>query len=155
MSRAANPERNAVAGILPILLALGAAASWGFSAVLVRTAMRDVATRPGTLISLLAGLVLTAAVVLVVEPARLADVGPSALLIFGIVGMLNFPIGRFCNYMAMARLGVGRSTPILGSAPLFAVIVAVVFTGESLHIATAAGIALILGGLYVTIMAPR
>ena len=144
-----------MADILPILLALGAAASWGFSAVLVRTGMRDVATRPGTLISLIAGLVLTAIVVVIVEPERLADVSGPALLIFGIVGMLNFPIGRFCNYMAMARLGVGRSTPILGAAPLFAVVVAVVFTGESLQLATAAGIALILGGLYVTITAPR
>ena len=145
-----------MADLLPILLALLAAASWGFSAVLVRFGLRDVATRPGTLISLASGLVLTAALVLILEPGNIAQaLTPKAMLVFGLIGMLNFPIGRFCNYMAMNRLGVGRSTPILGSAPLFAVIIAVVFIGESLHLATAAGVALILSGLYVTVTAPR
>jgi drug/metabolite transporter (DMT)-like permease len=56
--------------------------------------------------------------------------------------------------MAMSRLGVGRSTPILASAPLFALILAVLFTGEELKLATAVGTALILGGLYLTLTAP-
>ena len=130
--------------------------SWGFSAVLVRFGLRDLATRPGTLISLGSGLLLTAALVLLTEPGRVAEaLTPQAMLMFGIVGILNFPVGRFCNYMAMNRLGVGRSTPLLGSAPLFAVIIAVIFTGESLHLSTAVGVALILGGLYVTVTAPR
>ncbi len=141
--------------MLPVILAVAAAMSWGFSAVLVRMGLRHVGTRPGTLISLAAGLVFTAALVLVFEPGHLSEVTPQALLLFGIIGILNFPVGRFCNYMAMNRLGVGRSTPLLGSAPLFAVLIAVLFTGESLHVSTAVGVGLILGGLYVTVTAPR
>ena len=62
-------------------------------------------------------------------------------------------MGRFLNYLAMSHLGVGRSTPILASAPLFAVIGAVLFTGEELRLATVAEIGLILGGLYITLTA--
>ena len=57
--------------------------------------------------------------------------------------------------MAMSRLGVGRSTPLLASSPLFAVIIAVLFIGEHITLATGAGIALILSGLLVTITAPK
>jgi drug/metabolite transporter (DMT)-like permease len=64
-------------------------------------------------------------------------------------------MGRFFNYMSMSRLGVARSTPILASSPFFAMMIAVVFTGESIGPVTIIGAALILSGLYVTITAPR
>lgn len=142
-------------GILAIVLALGAAASWGFSAVLVRMGLRHMSTSAGTLISLCTGLVFTAVLVVLFQFEALTSIGLSAVLLFGIIGMLNFPIGRFFNYLAMGHLGVARSTPLLASAPLFAVIIAVLFTGEQITLATAAGVALILGGLYVTVTAPR
>ena len=138
-----------------MVLALGAASSWGFSAVLVRKGLSDMSTSTGTLVSLCTGLVFTAALVAVLQFDALMSVGVSALVLFGVIGMLNFPIGRFFNYMAMGRLGVARSTPNLASAPLFAVIIAVIFTGEEVRLATAAGIGLIFSGLYVTITAPR
>ncbi|MEX2446751.1 MAG: DMT family transporter [Dehalococcoidia bacterium] len=141
--------------ILPVVTALGAAASWGFSAVLVRKGLRDLSTSTGTLLSLCSGLVFTALLVLVLEPDGLRGVGLGAVAIFGVIGILNFPVGRFFNYMAMGRLGVSRSTPILASAPLFAVVIAMIFLGEQLTAATVAGIALILSGLYVTVTAPR
>lgn len=77
------------------------------------------------------------------------------MALFGLIGVLNFPIGRFCNYMAMGRLGVGRSTPLLASSPLVAVIIAVLVTGESVTAATGAALVLILSGIFVTVTAPR
>lgn len=137
--------------MLPIGLALVAAASWGFSAVLVRSGLRHLTPVVGTMVSLVAALVFTLALVLLLQPGELLDVSAKALLMFGIIGILNFPMGRFFNYLSMSHLGVGRSTPILASAPLFAVLGAVVFTGEDIQLATVAGIALILGGLYLTV----
>lgn len=137
--------------MVPVLLALVAAASWGFSAVLVRIGLRDVSTSAGTLMSLVAGCLFMAMLVVVLQLDELRSVSPRALLLFGLIGVLNFPVGRFFNYMGMSRLGVGGSTPLLASAPLFAVLIAVLFTGEQIRVATAAGGALILGGLYVTI----
>ncbi len=141
--------------MIAIAFALAAAASWGMSAVLVRHGLRDLSTTAGTLISLIAGLLFTAVLVVLLEFNALRAVSLTGVVLFGVIGMLNFPIGRFCNYMAMARLGVGRSTPLLASAPLFAVIIAVALTGETLTMATAAGIALILGGIFVTVTAPK
>ena len=138
-----------------ILLAVCAAASWGFSAVLVRRGLRDLSTTAGTLISLSAGLVYMAVLVAALQFDALLRVSWSAVALFGVIGILNFPMGRFFNYLAMGHLGVGRSTPLLASAPLFAVIIAVAVTSEHLRLATAGGIALILTGLVVTITAPR
>ena len=137
--------------MVPVLLALIAAASWGFSAVLVRVGLRDASTSAGTLVSLVAGCLFMGTLVMVLQFDELRGVSPRALLFFGVIGVLNFPVGRFFNYMGMSRLGVGRSTPLLASAPLFAVLIAVIFTGEQIRVATAAGGALILSGLYVTL----
>ena len=134
-----------------IALALTAAASWGFSAILVRLGLRDMSTSLGTLISLVAGLLLTGVLVLVWQRQELANVSLAAIALFGVIGILNFPMGRFFNYLSMSRLGVARSTPLLASAPLFAVLLAVFFTGERLEVSTALGIALIFAGLYVTL----
>lgn len=141
--------------MLPIALALIAATSWGFSAVLVRKGLRDLSTQTGTLISLTAGLVFTAALVAIFQLRELLSVSLATVAAFAVIGILNFPMGRFFNYLAMDRLGVGRSTPILASAPLFAVLLAIVFTHETIHVGTLAGIGLILAGLYVTVTAPR
>ena len=141
--------------MLPILLALAAAMSWGVSAVLVRKGLRDMSTQTGTLISLAAGLIFTAVLVAIFQFHQLVTVSLTTIALFAVIGILNFPMGRFFNYLAMGRLGVGRSTPILASAPLFAVLIAVVFTHESVHLGTVAGIGLILSGLYVTVTAPR
>ena len=137
--------------MVPVGLALLAAWSWGFSAVLVRFGLRDVATAAGTLVSLVAGLVLLGILVLVFQLDDLTSVSRTAVLLLAIVGILNFPMGRFFNYMAIGRLGITRSTPILASAPLFAVVIAVLFTGEEVRLATAVGIALVLGGVYLTL----
>jgi drug/metabolite transporter (DMT)-like permease len=110
-------------------------------------------TRQGTLVSLLSGLGFMTIVVLLAQPDELLRVSPGGLAIFALVGVLNFPMGRFFNYLSIDHIGVGRSTPILASSPLFALIVAVVFTGERLTLGTAAGTALILGGVYLTLRA--
>jgi drug/metabolite transporter (DMT)-like permease len=137
--------------MLAIALALSAAAMWGFSAILVRLGLRDMTTSLGTLISLLAGLLVTGVLVLITQREELAAASLSAVALFGVIGILNFPMGRFFNYLSMSRLGVARSTPLLASAPLFAVLLAVLFTGEHVEVSTGAGMTLIFAGLYVTL----
>jgi drug/metabolite transporter (DMT)-like permease len=137
--------------MLAIGLALTAASSWGFSAVLVRRGLRDMTTSMGTLISLVAGLLLTGTLALSTQREAFSALTIPTVALFALIGILNFPMGRFFNYLSMSRLGVARSTPLLASAPLFAVLIAVFVTGEEVRLATAAGIALIFAGLYVTL----
>lgn len=141
--------------MLATLLAVAAAASWGFSAVLVRMALRDISTTLGTLVSLIAGLVYTALLVLVFEFDALLSVSLSGVLFFAVIGILNFPMGRFFNYMGMSRIGVSRSTPILASAPVFAVVIAIVFLGERLDLGTLIGAGFIFAGLLITLADPE
>jgi drug/metabolite transporter (DMT)-like permease len=142
--------------LFAIVIALAAAFFWGCSAVLVRTGLKHISsTATGTLISLASGLVFTWLLVLLFQLEEAKETPLKAILLFAVIGVLNFPIGRFFNYMSMSRLGVGRSTPILASAPFFAMVLAVIFTGEDVDLATLAGAGLILAGLYVTIAAPR
>ena len=139
-----------------IILALAAAFSWGCSAVLVRTGLQYISsTALGTLISLISGFLFTGVLVLALQFEEAKSLSLEAILLFAVIGVLNFPMGRFFNYMAMSRLGVGRSTPILASAPFFAMVVAVAFTGETVDLGTLLGAGLILAGLYVTVMNPR
>ena len=140
--------------MVPIALALGAALSWGFAAVFVRLALRDMPAALGTLISLVAGFLFTAVLVAVFQLDEALDISAQALLLFGLVGIFNFPLGRFLNYLSMSHIGVGRSTPILASSPLFAMALAIIFTGESLSLASIAGTVLIMAGLYVTLASP-
>ena len=139
-----------------IVVALAAAFFWGCSAVLVRTGLRYISsTATGTLISLAAGLLFMAVLVAIFQLEEALSLSLEAVLLLAVVGFLNFPMGRFFNYMSMSRLGVGRSTPILASSPFFAMLIAVLFTGETIDVATLVGTGLILGGLYVTITSPQ
>jgi drug/metabolite transporter (DMT)-like permease len=139
---------------LAVFLAVGAAMSWGFSAVLVRQGLRYLSTAAGTFLSLLSGLALTLVLALVLELDAVLSLSLSAILLFAVVGILNFPLGRFFNYLSINNLGVGRSTPILASAPLFAMVLAVIFADEKVSAGTFAGTALILIGLFITVRAP-
>jgi drug/metabolite transporter (DMT)-like permease len=141
--------------VVAILLALAAALSWGFSSIFVRVGLRYVPTSLGTLVSLIAGLLVTAALTLVLQFDELTALSLSAIGLFALIGLLNFPIGRFFNYMSISRLGVGRSSPLLASAPVFAMVIAVIFTGEKVDAGTLAGSALVLAGLYVTLRPSR
>ena len=136
-----------------VLFALVAAVSWGFSSVCVRLGQRYVTTSSGTFVSLLAGIALAGVLVLLFAPGALGDMDPSTLLIFGLVGIFNFPLGRFFNYLSIRHLGVGRSTPIVASTPLPAFVIAVLFLDESVNAATLAGTALVLAGIYITLRA--
>ena len=108
----------------------------------------------GTFLSLLSGVVLMAGVVAVFQREQLAEVTLAAVGIFAAVGVFNFILGRYFNFLSISHLGVARATPITASTPLFATVLAVLFLGESLSWLTALGTGLVLAGTY-TILKQR
>jgi drug/metabolite transporter (DMT)-like permease len=138
-----------------ILFAITAAISWGGGTVFARLGMRHMTTMKGTLISLIAGLTFMAALALLLDFEAVKNLSLKAIGLLAVIGLLNFLVGRFCNYMSLERIGVGRSTPIMSSSPFFAAILAVIFLGESMSLSTLAGTALVLLGIYVTLIPPR
>ncbi len=140
--------------MVAILFALAAALSWGISSVFVRLGLRYVSTTLGTLVSLFSGLLFIGVLALLLQLDDLKALSLAAIALFALIGVLNFAIGRYFNFMSISHLGIGRSTPILASSPLFAMVIAVAFTGESVSAGTLVGTALILAGVYVTIRRP-
>ncbi len=140
-------------GSIAILFALGAAISWGFSSVFVRLAQQYMPTTLGTLISLVTGIVFAGLLVVALDGGSIAKLTLKDGLVFAVIGVFNFPLGRFMNYMSIRHLGIGRSTPMLASVPVFSSLFAVVFFGEKLGTANVIGTALVLGGIYLTLTA--
>ena len=137
-----------------ILFALGAATSWGVSSTCVRLGIRYMPTTLGTLISLIVGLGLTAALVLAFQLDKALSISAAGAASFALVGVLNFVLGRYMNFLSIEHLGVARSVPVTSAAPLFGTLLAVLFTGERPDLATLIGGALVLAGVYVTLRSP-
>ena len=66
---------------------------------------------------------------------------------FLLSGFLNFPLGRLLNYTSVSKLGVSKSSPIVGASPLFAALLAVTVGGETLNLPILLGTVLIIGGI--------
>ncbi len=105
----------------------------------------------GTFLSLLSGLVLMIAVVAVFQRDEMADVTLKVVAIFSLVGLFNFVMGRYLNFLSISHLGVTRSTPVLATTPLFATVLAVIFLGETVNGLTLLGTGLVIGGLYMVL----
>jgi transporter family protein len=140
--------------MLAIVFALGAATSWAMSAVLVRLGLRYMPATLGTFLSLLSGVVLMVAVVALFQREQVGDLTWAALGIFAAVGIFNFVLGRYLNFLSISHLGVARATPVTASTPLFAAVLAVLVLGESLNALTVLGTALVLAGIYSVVKQP-
>ena len=137
--------------MLGIILAISAGFWWGAGAILARLGLRGIKASTGTLISLLASTLLVGLLALVLNFNDLVHVSPTAILWFGLIGILNFVLGRQFNFTAIKYIGATKATPLFASAPLFAMVLAVTFTGESVNPAIIAGTIIILGGIYLVV----
>jgi uncharacterized membrane protein len=123
--------------------ALLAAFCFGLNAVLVRKGMRD--STPVT-----ATLTVAAVQVTVLSSILLFDlpeVNWNALIYFILAGFFAAILGRTMNYLSIDKLGVPISTSLTGTNPIFALILAVLFLGESVTMTTVLGTLLVVVGI--------
>ena len=113
--------------------------------------MQQVGSRTGTFISLAAGFVIISVVAWSMDSQALFAVTRSSILWFALLGLIQFPGGRFLNYTGIRLAGVARTTSISGTSPLFAALLAILFLGEQVTssivlgtLAVAAGLALVM-----------
>ncbi len=138
--------------MIGIVLAIAAACFWSFSAILARLGLEGgIRTSTGTFISALSSLLLLGGLALVINFDDVMALGLAAVLWFALIGIVNYVLGRQFNYLAIGRIGVAKSAPLLASAPLFSFILAVSFLGESVNPALIVGTLTIVGGLYLTV----
>ena len=120
-----------------------AALCFGLNAVLVRKALRH--TTPATAtISVAAVQTLILSTLLVFD---LPAFNLEAVVYFIVAGFLAAILGRTFNYMSIEKLGVPVSTSLVGTNPLWAMILGVVFLGETVTLSTISGSILVVVGV--------
>jgi len=138
--------------MLGIVLAITAACCWSTGAVLVRLGLQGgIKSSTGALISMLSSLLLVGSLALLINFDEVAHLSPMALLWFGLIGIVNYVLGRQFNYISIRHIGVTKATPLFAASPLFAMILAVTFIGESINSAIVIGTIIIVGGLYLVV----
>ncbi|MFC1873324.1 EamA family transporter [Chloroflexota bacterium] len=137
--------------MLGVVLAITAGFFWGTGGVLARIGLQRVKPSVGVFISLLASLLLVGSLCLIIEFEALVSLSKTTLLWFGLIGVIYYALGRQFNYLGIKYIGVTRATAIFASSPLFAILLAVAFTGEKLSLLIVAGALSIITGLYMLI----
>jgi len=138
--------------MLGVLLAITAACCWSITAILVRLGLQSgIRTSTGTLISMFSSLLLLGTLALVLNYDDVVKLVPLTLLWFGLIGIVNYVMGRQFNYQAISRIGVTKASPLFSSAPLFAMILALIFLGETVNPAVLVGTLTIVSGLYLVV----
>jgi drug/metabolite transporter (DMT)-like permease len=93
--------------------------------------------------------VLIAIALLTARPAMLLSAPPLALLYFAIAGFFHFLIGWTFLNASQKKIGAARTSPLIGTNPLFAAVVAAVTLGELPSWLELAGIIIIVFGAYI------
>lgn len=137
--------------MLGILLAITAAFCWGTSAIFARLGLQRIKPSIGVLISMVSSLVLVGLLSLLIDFDAMVSISPAALLWFGLIGFINYALGRQFNYLGIKYIGVTKATPIFASAPLFAMVIAVIFTGETVNLPIIVGTLSLVGGLVLLV----
>ncbi|MCZ6789869.1 MAG: DMT family transporter [Chloroflexi bacterium] len=134
-----------------ILLGILGAFLFGSSPIFARLGLQYVRTTTGTFTSLLAGSVLLGILAVPLHAREMLNLPVAALLWIALLGLLNFPLGRYFNFTAVRLAGVARATPILSTSTLFAVLFAIIFIDETPTLLTLIGGLLIVGGVVLTV----
>jgi len=132
------------------LLAISAAFFYGLSGVLVRKGLiSDPESSPlsAVFITMLTQFIVMWGLYIFSSPPFHLQ----ALLVFALAGIIAQCIGRTMNYQGLSKLGVSKNNTIVGTNPLFSVLIATIFLGEVFTPPIYAGIILIILGVILII----
>ena len=128
------------------LLSLFTAVCYGASSVIARKGMKDSNPMTGVIVGSLVQVILLASLVIADPPAAF---NWTAISLFVASGIFASTLGRLLNFMSIDRIGVALSASIIGSSPLFSTLLAAVFLGEQVDLATLLGTVLIVAGIAI------
>ena len=131
------------------MLAIVASFFWGTATIFSRLGLQNIKASIGTLISMLIGILLVGSLALIINFDEVLHISPAALLWFGMIGVINFVLGRQFSYLSISYIGATKASPLFSSAPFFAIILAVIFIGESINPTIVVGTCAVVVGLYL------
>ena len=133
------------------LIALLVPICFGTGMMLARVGLVHVPPGAGNFVSLVVGWVLLASLTAVLHPDALFGITLGAFAWLAMIGVINFPAGRFLNFVSMKNLGILRANPVLAMAPIISAFEGVVFLNERLNWAIAGGTLLTVTGVIVAV----
>lgn len=137
--------------MLGFVAAACASLGWGLDAVLVRQGLRRLPPALGTFLSLCASFVTAALLLAFFGAGSLARYPLAGFAWFGLIGLINFLVGRQCNFAATKRLGAARAAAIFATSPLVSFALAIPFTGERVTAPLLAGALLVVVGVMLVV----
>lgn len=133
--------------MLGAAFALLSAVAFSCNAVLVRRGVVSVSPSQATFITVVVGvpLFLVAAVVSG-QVFRVDELAGSGYAYLAAGGVINFVIGRHLNYLSIEALGAARAAPFQSLTLPYSAVIALLFLGEEVSLAMAAGVTLVMVG---------
>ncbi len=133
-----------------IIFAFIAALGWGTDSVLARQGLRALPPALATAISLSASLIVCLIAIMIIGPANFP---PAGYAWFGMIGLINFLLGRQFNFRATKRLGAARTASLLATSPLVSIALTVLINKEQITpqillgvLLSVTGVILVVGG---------
>ncbi len=129
------------------VFALIAAVTFAWTNAAVRRGVVTGTAVQATTLSIPIGIpIFFAALLMSGQPARLWELPVRSVIVFVIVGITHFIIGRYCNYRSLAAIGTNLAGPVLQFSLIVSLVLAIGFLGETLTPLKLLGIILILAG---------
>jgi drug/metabolite transporter (DMT)-like permease len=130
-------------------LALVPAVLWGLSPILSKRGMAGGGSSlQASLTVVVVDTTLYAIALLALQgPDALASVTPASAGLFLVAGLVGTALGRLAVFTGVDRVGASINSAVISTRPLFASLLAVVFLGEVVTVATVLGIAILVAGL--------
>jgi drug/metabolite transporter (DMT)-like permease len=135
-----------------IILGIIAACCWAASAIFARLGMSSgIKYTTGTLISMISSFLVVFVIAVVFDITDFFSISLTAVFWFGLIGLVNYVIGRQLNYASIDRIGVVRASPLFATAPLWAMVLAVTFINETVNVPIVLGTLTIVAGTYLVV----
>jgi drug/metabolite transporter (DMT)-like permease len=133
-----------------VLWAMVAGAGFGVFQSFNRRAGRSIDSYVSTFLLLVVSSIILVVISLLTEDLSLLGQAPlMALISFGLAGLVHFFLGWTFLNLSQKLVGAARTSALIGTTPLFAFVVGLVFFGEVLSLPVVIGILLLVAGVYL------
>jgi drug/metabolite transporter (DMT)-like permease len=136
--------------MLGVIWAVAAGVGFGIFQAVNRQAVRGMDVYVATFIQLLISALVLALISVLTENLTLLQTAPSqAWLYFGLAGFVHFFIGWTFLNASQKQVGAARTSSLIGTIPLFGIILAALTLGEIPSLIAVIGMLVIMGGVYL------
>ena len=134
-----------------VAFSLAAATGFGFFNIVSSKSNEHVHPSLGAFLSVVpAALIVAVAAVASGQAGSILLAGPMAVFYFAVAGIANYGVAFVLNFHSVQLIGASRSAAITSGRVLLGTAIALLVLKENITLQIAAGVAMVLGGVYLT-----